>query len=88
MNRGEDQNFNKNRYDNMEEDNKYWLRVNDRTHVSCEEGQDKMEHFVSECNEVRERFRELGVCKEERLGRIWSDDLNREKGKEEFEEFL
>jgi len=39
-----------------------------------------MEHFVSECSEVRERFRESGVCKEERLGRIWSD-LNRKKGK-------
>jgi len=40
-----------------------------------------MEHFVSECNEGRERFRELGVCKEERLARIESDDLDREKGK-------
>jgi len=44
-----------------------------------------MEHFVSKCSEVRERFRELGVCKEERLVRIWSD-LDRKR--ESFEEFL
>jgi len=40
-----------------------------------------MEHFVSEYNEVRERFNELGVCKEKRLARIGSDNLDREKGK-------
>jgi len=44
-------------------------------------GQDKMEHFVSECKEVRKRFRELSSYKEERLARMWSDDLDREKGK-------
>jgi len=44
-----------------------------------------MERFVSECSEVRERFRELDVCKEERLARIWSDDL---RERERFEEFL
>jgi len=47
------------RCDNMEE----VLGVNDRTCVFCGEGQDNMEHFVSECSEVRERFRELGVCR-------------------------
>jgi len=54
---------------------------NNRICVFCGEGQGKMEHFVSEYNEVRERFRELSVCKEERLARIGSDDLDREKGK-------
>jgi len=40
-----------------------------------------MEHFVSECREIRERFRKLSSYKEERLARMWSDDLDREKGK-------
>jgi len=40
----------------MEEGNKYWLETNRRTCVFCGKGQDKMEHFVSECREVRERF--------------------------------
>jgi len=44
------------------------LGINNRICVFCGEGQDKMEHFVSKCSEVR--FRELGVCKEERLARI------------------
>jgi len=39
-------------------------------------GQDKFEHSIEECIEVRDWFKELGRCREERLVRIWSDKLD------------
>jgi len=50
-----------------EKSNKYWIEENCRIYVFfCRIGQDKIKHYVEECTEVRDWFRVLGSCREER----------------------
>lgn len=66
---------------NMEEANKYWLRDEYKLCVFCKKGQDCIDHYVKECNRVREWFKPLGENVSKRIHRIWSDELDDVKGK-------
>ncbi|KYQ52562.1 hypothetical protein ALC60_08278 [Trachymyrmex zeteki] len=50
---------------NMEEKNKYWLEKEEREYLFCDKGEDNLEHYVKECEEVRDSFQELGIDKDE-----------------------
>lgn len=65
---------------NMEEENKYWLDKIKRGCVFCNKGKDKLEHYVEECEKVKEWFRELEEGKEEIIERLWSDEIDEKKG--------
>jgi len=65
---------------NLEEWNKYWLDEDKRLCKFCEKGKDSMEHFLGECVETREWFNRLGENREAIDKRIWSEDLDEEKG--------
>lgn len=63
---------------NLEEKNKYWLGEEDRKCVFCGRGWDCMEHFVKDCEKVKDWFVDLGKNEEERLRTIWSESEERE----------
>jgi len=65
---------------NMEESNKYWLSEEKRVCVWCEQGQDNMEHYVKECVCIKDWFNELGKNDEDRIRRIWNEELDGLKG--------
>jgi len=52
---------------NLEEWNKYWLEENKRLCSFCGLGKDNMEHFIKECKETRELFKDVG----ENWDEIW-----------------
>lgn len=64
---------------NMEHGNKYWLKEENTRCVQCEKGWDNLEHFVKECEITKEWFKEIGENEEERMKRIWNDDLDGKK---------
>lgn len=66
---------------NMEENNKYWIKDEDRLCIFCGVGQDEMKHYIEECSEVKCWFEELGRSKEERMQRLWDDKLDDKKGR-------
>jgi len=47
----------------------------------CGEGRDNVEHYVRECRITKEWFMELGKNKEEIIKRIYSENLEGNKGK-------
>jgi len=65
---------------NLEEWNKYWLEENKRLCSFCGKGKDNMEHFIRECEETSEWFREVGENRDEIWKRVWSEDLDERKG--------
>jgi len=65
---------------NLEEWNKFWLEENKRMCKFCSRGKDNMEHYVEECKKIKEWFRGLGNNNKEIWDRIWSEDLDEEKG--------
>lgn len=60
----------------MEEDNKYWIGKGKRICIFCEKGEDKWEHFLKECNTTKDWFWKLGRNMEERMNRIWNEELD------------
>ncbi|EFN79294.1 hypothetical protein EAI_06942 [Harpegnathos saltator] len=68
------------RCSNMEEGNKYWLKEEYRKCVFCIEGWDTVEHYIRECRKIKGWFVELGKNEENRLKRIWDDELDEKKG--------
>lgn len=65
---------------NMEKDNKYWVKDEERIRVLCEKGWDNRVHFAKEYETARYRFIDSGEDEEGRLNRIWSKDLDEIKG--------
>jgi len=65
---------------NLEGWNKFWLEENKRMCKFCGSGRDNMEHYVEGCRKVKEWFRGLGNNSKEIWDRIWSEDLDEEKG--------
>jgi len=61
--------------------NKYWLDENQWGCVFCDEGRDNVEHYVGEWKVTIEWFTVLGKNKEEIIKRIYSEDLEGNKGK-------
>lgn len=66
---------------NMENYNRYWLEEDTWLCVFCEKGLDATRHYVEECEVVREWFILLGRNTEERMARLWSDELDEMKEK-------
>jgi len=66
---------------NLENVNKYWLDRNHWECVFCGNGEDSVEHYVSECIKVKAWFREVGNEVKERIDRLWSEDMDDCKGK-------
>jgi len=65
---------------NLENANKYWLDGKLWVCMFCGNGQDSVEHYVSECVKIKEWFRDLGNEVRERIDRLWSEDLDSCKG--------
>jgi len=65
---------------NLERWNKFWLEENKRMCIFCDSGKDNMEHYVEGCRKVKEWFKGLGKNNKEIWDRIWSEDLDEEKG--------
>lgn len=63
----------------MEENNKYWLRKENRGCVLCKKGLDIMKHLVKTYKISRDWFKDLGENEEERLKKIWNDGLDWKK---------
>ncbi|XP_071580229.1 uncharacterized protein [Temnothorax nylanderi] len=66
---------------NLEEVNKYWLEENCKKCILCGEGSDCMEHYVKECKRASVWFKDLGRNEAEKWKRLWSDELDLDKGK-------
>lgn len=66
------------RYGNMEEDNKYWEKMEKRLCMFCGKGRDNFEYFI-ECRITKDWFSCLGNKVEDRLKRVWNDELNADK---------
>lgn len=47
--------------------------------IECEKGWNNLEYFVKECEITKEWFKEIGENEEERMKRIWNDDLDGKK---------
>jgi len=65
---------------NLEEWNKYWLEENKRLCSFCGKDKDNMEHFIRECVETRDWFRNVGENRDEIWKKVWSEDLDEKKG--------
>jgi len=65
---------------NLENWNKFWLEEDERKCSFCGVGKDNLEHFVEDCEETKEWFKELGENREEIWKRIWSEELDDKKG--------
>lgn len=59
---------------NMEQENKYWLEENQRVCLFCGEGKDCIEHYVRDCQKIKDWFMELGADEERIISRIWEDE--------------
>lgn len=66
---------------NMEEANKYWKDESEWKCLFCGIGEDKVKHFVEECEKVKGWFWKLEINSEERWSRLWSEELDERKGK-------
>jgi len=66
---------------NLEEWNKFWIEEERRNCKFCKKGRDNIEHYIEECTNVKEWFSGLGNDKKEIWDRLWSEDLDEEKGK-------
>jgi len=55
---------------NMEEENKYWLEEKWKLCVFCGKGKDNINHFVKECEVIKDWFVELKENVEERIMRM------------------
>jgi len=66
---------------NFENANKYWLKEEFGLCVFCKKTRDTLNHYVGECERIKTWFNELGNNVEERLKRLWGEDLDRCKGK-------
>lgn len=55
---------------NMEQENKYQLRENCRVCLFCGKGKDCLEHYVRECQDIKEWFVELGMDEKEIINLI------------------
>lgn len=58
---------------NTEEANKYWKGGKDWECVFCGKGQDRISHYVKECNREKGWFYELGSNMDEIWNKIWDD---------------
>jgi len=65
---------------NLENWNKFWIEENRRKCKFCGKGRDNMDHYVEDCRMTKEWFRRLGNNNKEIWDRIWSEDLDEEKG--------
>lgn len=66
---------------NVEQENKYWLRENYRVCLFCGKGKDCLEHYVRECQDIKEWFVELGMDEKEIINLIWGNELDKTKGR-------
>lgn len=66
---------------NIEGDNKYWLKEEERNCVFCKEGRDNLKHFIGDCQVTKEWFKDIGKDTEERLSRIYDNRLDEVKEK-------
>lgn len=66
---------------NVEQENKYWLRENYRVCLFCGKGKDCLEHYVRECQDIKEWFVELGMDEKEIINLIWENELDKTKGR-------
>lgn len=66
---------------NMEVENKYWLKEEERNCVFCEIGKDSLAHFTGECEITKDWFKELGESVEERISTLENDSLDERKEK-------
>jgi len=69
------------RRDNLEEKNKYWLRIEEGGCLFCDASEDSLEHYVKEYEETRGSFEDLGKNKDEIVRNLWGEDLSELKGK-------
>jgi len=68
---------------NLEGWNKFWIDEDRRKCKFCGKGRNNMEHYMEDYEKIKDWFRGLGNSKEsskERWDRIWSEDLDKEKG--------
>jgi len=65
---------------NMEEENRYWKKEEDRVYIFCKIGKDDLEHYVGKCKVAKKWFEDLGGDKKERIRKICSE-LFTEKGR-------
>ena len=66
---------------NMEYANMYWLKEENVSCIFCKQGRDNTIHYVSECVVVKNWFIDLGKNNNERLERLWNDEVDTIKEK-------
>lgn len=65
----------------MEDANKYWKEEKYKLCRFCNEGRDSIEHYVEDCKQVNKWFKNIGNNKDDKLKRLFNDELDTEKGK-------
>jgi len=60
---------------------KYWLGEEEWICVYCRNGRECMEHFIEECEYTKDWFIDLGKDKKEIMKNLWSEQLDRNKGR-------
>jgi hypothetical protein len=66
---------------NLEQVNKYWMDESQWTGLFCDKGRDSLDHYVKECEEIKEWFKDLGEISDRIIEEIYNEELGRCKGK-------
>jgi len=65
---------------NLEDWNKFWIEEVRRSCRFCGKGRDNLDHYMENCDLTKGWFRGLGNSSREIWDRLWSEDLDEEKG--------